>query len=375
MKKIAIIGDSNSPHVSLRIKYFKNTNNLNYFFIEKNYLIYRQQKINFIFKVLFNLPKIKIITILFINYFKLKKLKPDAIFLMHCDIYNIFLINLFRTKKILSLWGNDILVEQGANKKNISKCLLKFSLQNAEKIFCVSREISDRVKLIQNNIGIEPEVLFYGIDLELYDKLYDNKCKKSFFNYLNDDTFLIYSPRWCKSEYNILKIITAFIKLKNKINNIHLCLQMSTLNGKDHQYCNKILNLIHENKLKTHITLVGLLDIEERIKILNRANLVISIPFSDGTPISLLEAMYFNKLVLCHQIPSIESIIKDNENGFLVNANFDDQLVEKLYFIVSNYNSKNVFSNLINNAKIFVKSNANLSIEISKYKEAFLNLN
>ena len=372
MKKIAIIGDSNSPHVSIRVKRFINTLDLNFIFVEKNYQIYRKEKINKLLKLLLNIPKIKILTILFINYLKLKKHKPDFIFLMHGDIYNIFLINLIKSKKILSLWGNDILIEQGANKNFISKILLKYSLQKAKKIFCVSSQISERVKLIQNNIGIGPEVLFYGIDLELYDKLYDPKCKIDLFNSINDNTFLIYSPRWCKSEYNIIKIMNTFVKLKNKVSNIHLCMQSSTLNGADSNYLSKVLNIIKTNNLESHITLVGLLETNERIKILNRANLVISIPYSDGTPISVLEAMYFNKLVLCHQIPSIESMIEDNENGFLVNANDDHKLLQKIYFIIDNYIKNNKFTKITNNARLYVKTNANLKNEMIIYYNSFL---
>ena len=372
MKKIAIIGDSNSPHVSIRVKRFINTLDLNFIFVEKNYQIYRKEKINKLLKLLLNIPKIKILTILFINYLKLKKHKPDFIFLMHGDIYNIFLINLIKSKKILSLWGNDILIEQGANKNFISKILLKYSLQKAKKIFCVSSQISERVKLIQNNIGIGPEVLFYGIDLELYDKLYDPKCKIDLFISINDNTFLIYSPRWCKSEYNIIKIMNTFVKLKNIVSNIHLCIQSSTLNGADSNYLSKVLNIIKTNNLESHITLVGLLESKERIKILNRANLVISIPYSDGTPISVLEAMYFNKLVLCHQIPSIECMIEDNENGFLVNANDDHKFLQKIYFIIDNYFKNNRFTNITNNARLYVKTNANLKNEMIIYYNSFL---
>ena len=372
MKKIAIIGDSNSPHVSIRVNRFINTLDLNFIFVEKNYQIYRKEKINKLLKFLLNIPKIKILIILFINYLKLKKHKPDFIFLMHGDIYNIFLINLIKSKKILSLWGNDILIEQGANKNFISKILLKYSLQKAKKIFCVSSQISERVKLIQNNIGVRPEVLFYGIDLELYDKLFDPKCKIDLFNSINDNTFLIYSPRWCKSEYNIIKILNTFVKLKNIVSNIHLCIQSSTLNGADSNYLSKVLNIIKTNNLESHITLVGLLETNERIKILNRANLVISIPYSDGTPISVLEAMYFNKLVLCHQIPSIECMIEDNENGFLVNANDDHKLLQKIYFIIDNYIKNNKFTNITNNARLYVKTNANLKNEMIIYYNSFL---
>lgn len=377
MKKIAIIGDSCSPHVSSRIKKFIDTDSKKYFFVEKNYNTYLNQNPNFFFNFLFHLPKIKILTIFIINYFKLKKINPDYIFLMHCDIYNTFLIRFFNSKKVLSLWGNDILIEQADKKWLLARKLFRYSpilktaLQNAHKIFCVSHQISERVLSIQENKGVLPEILYYGIDLEMYDtpKPLDNKI--DVFENLKDDTILIYSPRWCKNEYNIHIIVKVFVNLRLKFDNIHLCIQSSSLSGTDKDYLNEIMNLISEHNLQSHITIVGLSDFSERLNILNRSNIIVSIPFSDGTPVSVLEAMYLKKIVLCHQIPSTESIIRDNFNGFLVDAKFEDIFTSKLSFIIQNYHTENCFFHIADNAKKFVIDNADLNKEILAYNDSF----
>ena len=82
--------------------------------------------------------------------------------------------------------------------------------------------------------------------------------------------------------------------------------------------------------------------------------------------------MYFNKIVLCHQIPSIECMIEDNENGFLVNANDDHKFLQKIYFIIDNYFKNNRFTNITNNARLYVKTNANLKNEMIIYYNSFL---
>jgi glycosyltransferase involved in cell wall biosynthesis len=205
----------------------------------------------------------------------------------------------------------------------------------------------------------------------MYDtpKLLVNKI--DVFENLKDDTILIYSPRWCKNEYNIHIIVKVFVNLRLKFDNIHLCIQSSTLTGTDKDYLNEIMNLICEHNLQSHITIVGLSDFSERLNILNRSNIIVSIPFSDGTPVSVLEAMYLKKIVLCHQIPSTESIIRDNFNGFLVDAKFEDIFTSKLSFIIQNYHTENCFFHIADNAKKFVIDNADLNKEILAYNDSF----
>lgn len=63
------------------------------------------------------------------------------------------------------------------------------------------------------------------------------------------------------------------------------------------------------------------------------ANLFVLTSSSEGLPLTLMEAMANEKVVLAPNITSIPEVIKDGENGFLYESGNIDDFVKKILFI------------------------------------------
>ncbi|MDP4914451.1 MAG: glycosyltransferase, partial [Saprospiraceae bacterium] len=82
---------------------------------------------------------------------------------------------------------------------------------------------------------------------------------------------------------------------------------------------------------------IGVLSENEHIKSFENASVIISLAPSDGTPVTILEAMALGKIVVCGRINSLEKLIDDGKTGFLVDINNPEEIAQKLYYIEQNF--------------------------------------
>jgi glycosyltransferase involved in cell wall biosynthesis len=58
----------------------------------------------------------------------------------------------------------------------------------------------------------------------------------------------------------------------------------------------------------------------------------------EATSLTMLEGMACGKIVVCTKVGGMKEVIKDGENGFLIDQKSEDAIVEKLLFIKNNMN-------------------------------------
>lgn len=90
---------------------------------------------------------------------------------------------------------------------------------------------------------------------------------------------------------------------------------------------------------------------EEVVSLMRRSRVMIAPSVSDGTPVSLLEAMSFGVLPIVSPLDSIKEWVVDNENGLLVNAVNPNQIAEALKIAITNndlfYNAQKINQRII----------------------------
>jgi glycosyltransferase involved in cell wall biosynthesis len=101
---------------------------------------------------------------------------------------------------------------------------------------------------------------------------------------------------------------------------------------------------------------------EDNIQVYNLADVVLSVPLSDGTPVSVLEAMACGTPVIASNLPSLREWINDGENGRLVPVGDSLALSHALIELLRDSSLRQRFSTR-NVELIRIKANHHLEME------------
>jgi glycosyltransferase involved in cell wall biosynthesis len=236
----------------------------------------------------------------------IREFKPDIIHVHQANAYGYIasMANKRRIPMVLTTWGSDVLLLP--HRGFIYRYIVNKSLRDADFITADAHYMA---KAIHALIGQkEVTIANFGIEISSIPDTY--KKEK-----------IIYSNRLHQDLYNIDKIIegcTQFLK-----ENADWSLTVGA-NGKNTEVLKaQAKEQISENQ----VSFIGFVTSD-----INRANylkssIYISIPNSDGTAISLLEAMAYGAIPVVSDLPANREWIIDGENGIIVqDGNVDDAI-------------------------------------------------
>lgn len=228
--------------------------------------------------------------------------KPDAV---HIHQVNSTAFHAYRALRglnipsILTAWGSDILVSP--NKSRLLKFLVKYCLRRATLITVDSLQMASEIRgLIGESANIE--VVNFGVDAAIFKKKLIKKSKT------------IISTRLHKRLYRVDRVIEAFAQLKknSQLPGWNLVIAAT---GEETP---ALMALVDWHGLKECINFVGFVNQAELHSLYCDSSIYISIPNSDGTSISLLEAMASGCIPVVSNLPSNLEWIIDEINGFVV---------------------------------------------------------
>lgn len=216
-------------------------------------------------------------------------------------------------------WGSDILLEPGKNF--FIRRLVKKVLTAADHIQCdaefVKLKIITDYNIPQDRITVFP----WGIDLKLFSRLDKPLARKELK--LPEDKFIVIFNRHFENIYGVNFLLEAFKKFsENKSDILLLMLSEGSLKV-------DALKFITENNLDTKITLLGRVANKELPVLLNASDVYVSPSLSDGTSLSLLEAMACGTGLVVTDVPAIKEWVND-ENGIMVKRESSDELAEAI---------------------------------------------
>ena len=96
----------------------------------------------------------------------------------------------------------------------------------------------------------------------------------------------------------------------------------------------RLENLIRALGLDDEVELLGHVPREQLASLYAQADLVVLTSRSEGIPVTLMEAMSMEKLVLAPDITGIPELVKDGKTGFLYKPNSVEDFLHKLHFIL-----------------------------------------
>ena len=235
-----------------------------------------------------------------------RKFKPDIIHVHQINsvaFYTIFSLKNSGIPIVSTAWGSDILISPYRSfvlKQIVKYCLKHSTIVTADAEFLGQEALKyfpeNKEKLVIANFGIKanPELL--------------NTPKEN----------IIYSNRLHKKLYNIDEIIRAFKKLNDyRQNNFRLVI------GAVGDETDNLKKLATDLGLADKIDFVGWLTLEENHKWYSKSKFYVSIPDSDATSISLLEAMYYGCYPIVSSLPAKREWISDEVNGAYYKSDFN----------------------------------------------------
>ncbi len=233
---------------------------------------------------------------LLLKYFEIKKIvdkiEPKYVNAHYISSYG-FLASLAKNssfKLILSAWGTDILVTPF--ESSIKRKIATFALSRADLVTSDSYFMSDKIKeLVSTN-----NILTFPFGLVRVDL--NSKYQK--------DKNLIFSNRALVENYNINKVLEWFATLDSSM-------KLIVANNGDMR--EKLEEYVKRNNLSNRVKFVGFLTQREQEEIYKKAKYFVSIPTSDSTAVSLLEAMSFGCVPIVSNLPANREWILDGCNG------------------------------------------------------------
>ena len=297
MKKLMIIG-SNSIHVYNYINLVKD-------YFDEILLITNKKRVGTDVKTIeldFHLKlssRIKTVG-------KIKKLiqeySPSIIHIHQMNSYAYYSLIAARKSsvpKILTAWGSDVLLSP---KKNyLLKKMVQFNLRHADFFTSDSEFMAEEMRSILPKRKLDILIANFGIEIIEMDLLKEN---------------IIYSNRLHKKLYQIESVINAFnLFLENSIDKTWKLVIAATGEETDN-----LKSLVEQLNLTENVEFAGWVDNEKNIEYYSKAKLFVSIPKSDATSISLLEAMAYGCIPVLSDLPANREWIDDGKNGIIVNS-------------------------------------------------------
>lgn len=243
----------------------------------------------------------------------IREFKPTVIHVHEANsvaLYSFLATRSFDIPVVLTTWGSDILVNP--KKSVVLRTVARYVVKHADVVTADAEYLAQAVvKLVPS---AKQKMVIANFGIEVHDDL--NITREN----------IIYSNRLHKKLYNIDKIIRCFKRLDDTGQNPYRLVVAAT--GEDSESLKKLatdIGIAHK------VEFVGWLSTEENIKMYCRSKIYVSIPDSDATSISLLEAMYYGCFPVVSDLPSKEEWIFDGKNGkrFTGDLNFVLDLTEE----------------------------------------------
>ena len=286
------------------------------------------------------------------SIYKLKNV-DTLIFFMGGEtlILPMIISKIFRKRVFLALGSSQAnMSELNMDFFRFFSFLCKINFYFADKIIVYSESLINDWDLVKYKfkISIAPH---HFINLKKFSKIKEINQRENLVGYIGR-----LSPE--KGVLNLVKSIPLIIGDKEDIN-------FSIIgNGK---LMSEIQEYIVNNNLQKNLNLEGWVNHDDLGAYLNDFKLLILPSYTEGLPSIILEAMACGTPVLCTSVGSVPDLIKNGENGFLLDDNsiysIKDGVIDSL-----NYPDLNKISNNgIQTTKSFTFNAA-----INKYKNIFM---
>jgi len=229
------------------------------------------------------------------------------------------LAKIFRVRVILSP-RSGLLVDEVTRIK-VMRWYVKFILCRCDIVLCQSQSWkrfyqdltqlpSSRFSIIKNWLNPLP---YFELPIQ---KKFDNQVNVLFLG-------------WVEKNKGIYELVLAVKKYQNRLPNF-----IFVVCGKGSELKN-IKELVAQYNLKHYFEFKGWVTGDEKLTVLRDADILVMPSYREGLPNSLLEAMASGCSVIASSVGAIPDVIKNKQNGILIDRFDVDQLANALIYLAS----------------------------------------
>ena len=257
------------------------------------------------------------------EYFHFKKIynefKPDIIHTGYVWQVGI-LASVHNLHPHLSMpWGSDILTEP--DRRSLIKKIVSRVMNQCDHVQCdaefVKQKIINDYKKPPEDITVFP----WGIDLNIFSKKDQAECRKR--KNLDTGKFIIMFNRHLDPVYGVKYMLEGFKEFCKDKNDVEL-IMISDGSMKE-----ETLRYISDNNLDSKVNFMGRIPNAELPDYLNASDIYISTSLSDGSSLSLLEAMACGLGLIVSDVPAIKEWVSE-KNGLTVPVKNSDEVCSSL---------------------------------------------
>lgn len=224
--------------------------------------------------------------------------KPDVIHVHQLNsvaLYSVLANRRHQVPLVVTAWGSDILINP--ERSSVLKRIVLFVLKRADAFTADAVEVKEKMQSLIPNKNLDITVCNFGVRETNIDLPKEK---------------IIYSNRLHNKLYRIEYIIKAFAKFKVEHQDWKLIIAAT---GTETEQLKKLTETL---QITDCTEFPGFVSSEVNNNYYASSSIYISIPESDATAISLLEAMYYKCIPVVSDLPANKEWIIDGKNGLIV---------------------------------------------------------
>ncbi len=256
-------------------------------------------------------------------------------------------------------WGSDLLVD--SEKNNFMRWATKYTLGRSSLLLGDCQVVKEKAK--EFGFPEEKIILFpWGIDLNLF-KPGQETCLRDRLGW--QDNFVLLSLRSFEKIYGVEVVARAVVRVVTMEPNIRLILL-----GKG-SLENEIKDIFKQSGIIDKIFFGGSINQSDLPAIYQSADLYLSASYSDGSSVSLMEALASGLPVLVSDIPGNKEWIENGKNGWLFKSGDEEDLARMILEI---YKTKSDDQSIRLAARMTALKKANWDLNFQKLLNAYQNV-
>ena len=299
---------------------------------------------------------------LYLKYL-LWKLKPDIVH-AHYAGFLLPITKVWRGTLVLTAWGSDIYRMESISETD--RAQLIGLLATPDMITCDSNDLAEKIQYLSKIRPNKVQVIQWGVDTNVFAPSTEEASIKAELGISGQP--VVISPRSFLPLYRIIEIIKAFHKVVALVPNAVLLLKRY---NQDDNYNDEILNLVRELGLSEQVIILDRVEYHQMADFYRAGDVMVSIPETDGTPMSLLESMACGCPPVVSDVLSVKEWVTHGVNGLVVSGDDIDTLAAA---IVSLLMDKEKSNHIVTENLTLVKSKASQDVNMQRMSELYKQL-